>query len=297
MAEITDARVNYGLSASVELEGINRIGGITAGVSSTQARLTGANAGFSGRAILATSGDALVVSLEDGDTTGTSSFTAGAAQVETATVIAASGITTSGNATVTVTAAGMTGSPKAVSVPLTTTDHTTATLIATAIAAALVADADVSALFTPTSSVANVILTRKPITTYTVKGVSYPVYAANDATLNIALADGTCVGITTASTSTDTTAGVATDGAILEGFNGDVEGMTIPTIATQRGILIQNEGPGDASVAGDGTDSFNVKAETFVLFGGSAALDVDNELTITASGRTDIRVTHFGATA
>ncbi len=114
------------------------------------------------------------------------------AQVETATV--AGTITTAGNATVTVTAAGMTGSPKAISVAVALSDNAAA--IAGKVRTALAADSAVAALFTVSGAGTAVILTR-----------SAPV--ANDATLNIALADGTCVGVTAAPTSADTTAGVA----------------------------------------------------------------------------------------
>lgn len=123
--------------------------------------------------------------------------TSGVLQVETATVVGT--ITGAGNATVIVTAAGMTGSPKTIDVAVAVDD--TASIVAGKIRAALAADADVSALFEVSGSGANVVLTRK----HSVGS------AANDATLNISIDNGTCTGLTTAATSTNTTAGVYGD--------------------------------------------------------------------------------------
>ena len=117
---------------------------------------------------------------------------AGVAQVETATC--AGTVSTAGNATVTVTSAVVTGSPKAVSVALAVDDNAAA--IATKVRAALTADTAISSKFTVSGATDKVILTAKT-------------KAANDATLNIAIADGTSVGVTTAASSANTTAGVA----------------------------------------------------------------------------------------
>jgi hypothetical protein len=116
------------------------------------------------------------------------------AQVETAT--AAGTVTTSGNASVVVTAAGMTGTPKTISVAVLENDDANA--IATKIRAALNLDAAVTALFTVNGATNKIILTRK-------------ICAANDTSLNIAIADGTSVGVSTAASSANTTAGVAYD--------------------------------------------------------------------------------------
>lgn len=111
-------------------------------------------------------------------------------QVETAVVVGT--ITLTGNASVTVTAFGMTNSPKAISVAVTDTD--TASIVGGLIRTALAFDADVAALFLVSGSGANVVLTKH-------------VAAANDSTLNIAIDNGTCTGLTPAPTSTNTTAG------------------------------------------------------------------------------------------
>jgi hypothetical protein len=115
-------------------------------------------------------------------------------QVETATIVGT--ITTSGNATVTVTANGMTGSPKAVSVAVL--ENNTAADVAQKIRYALATDADVSALFLIGGTAANVTLTSRE-------------HLPNDSTLNIAVANGTCEGLTADATSDNTTAGVAAD--------------------------------------------------------------------------------------
>ena len=121
-------------------------------------------------------------------------LTNGVAQVETVNVVGT--ITLAGDATVTVTAAGLTGSPIAVSVAVALSD--TATIVATKIAAAMNANAVIAAFFTITSNAADVIFTRTTS-------------AANDATMNIAYTNGTCTGLTPDATSTDTTAGVLGD--------------------------------------------------------------------------------------
>lgn len=111
-------------------------------------------------------------------------------QVETATVIGTIG--TSGNASVTVTAYGMANSPKVFSVAVTSGD--VASVVAGLIRSALAFDTDVSALFLVSGTGADVKLTKH-------------VAAANDTTLNIAIANDTCTGLTAAPTSTNTTAG------------------------------------------------------------------------------------------
>lgn len=116
------------------------------------------------------------------------------AQVETAT--AAGTITGSGNASAVITAAGMTNSPKTISVAVLEND--VAADWAEKVRAVLAADEDVSAMFTVSGTGASVILTAK-------------IPAANDTSLNIALDNDNCTGITTAATSANTTAGVRYD--------------------------------------------------------------------------------------
>lgn len=303
MATISDARAVFGLSALASPTSTNASGSINVGVAQSQTRLESANVAYSVRGIIA-SGN-FVLTHATGSTAGSTTFVQGAAQVETATVTAAGGITTSGNATVTVTAAGMTGTPKAISVALTTTAHTTATLIATAIKAALNADTAVTALFTVGGTGATVSLTRKVTATFTVPGGTLNFYADNDATLNIALADDTCVGITTAATSTNTTAGVITSGVkIYDGDGLDVEGVAIPTISSVSGILIQCQNGASvySSTTGEGGAVFGTASSSHVgtrLFTTSSTTSLDFG-TITFNDDTapaDITVTVIGATA
>ena len=155
---LTTPRATFGINARATPVKSGTTGTVQVGANSETVTLT-ATKQVSFQAVIVGSASDLVIDISDLDNTGSTAWTPGNAQVETATVTAASGITTSGNATVTVTATGMTGSPKAISVPLTTGTHTTAALIATAIAARLNADTAYAALFTATSSGATVITT------------------------------------------------------------------------------------------------------------------------------------------
>jgi hypothetical protein len=118
----------------------------------------------------------------------------GTHQVETAT--GAGTVTVAGNAAVTITAAGVTGSPLALNIPVATGLPTVwvpqiVTYLQTNAAAAALRDK-----YAVTGSGANIVLTsHEP--------------QADDGTLNIAIATGTATGITAAPTSADTTAGVA----------------------------------------------------------------------------------------
>lgn len=116
----------------------------------------------------------------------------GTQQVETAT--AAGTASGSGNITVTITAAGMPNSPKAVVVAITSGD--TPSVWAGKVRTALAADIDVSGFFNVGGSGTSIALTRRDA-------------AADDATMNIAIADTDTTGITPVVTSTSTTAGVA----------------------------------------------------------------------------------------
>ena len=117
----------------------------------------------------------------------------GTAQVETATVIGT--IVTAGNATVIVTAAGMTGSPITTQVAVASGD--TASQVADKIRTALTANTSIAALFTVGGSGADVTLTRNAP------------FAANDPTLNISIDNGTCTGLTAAPTSANVVMGVS----------------------------------------------------------------------------------------
>ena len=234
---LTNPRATFGLNARTTPTKSGTSGTVQIGASNETVTLTNTKQ-VSFDAIIVGSGSDLVIDISDLDNTDSTAWTAGTLQVETATVVAASGATSNGNLTVTVTATGMTGSPKAISVPLTTTAHTSAPPIATAIAAGLNADTAYAAMFTATASAANVITTRKVTNTYTLNGTSVPIRPAN-ITLNVAIAG--VLGITAATTSADTTAGVATSGAYVPDLDGnDFEGEASGGLATVDAVYIKN---------------------------------------------------------
>jgi hypothetical protein len=113
-----------------------------------------------------------------------------AQQIETAT--AAGTITTAGNGSAIVTSAYMSNSPKTVLFACSSDD--TANAIALSARTALAIDADVAVSFLVSGATDKIILTDH-------------IARANDTTLNIALADATCVGITASPASANTQAG------------------------------------------------------------------------------------------
>ena len=234
---LTNPRATFGLNARTTPTKSGTSGTVQIGASNETVTLTNTKQ-VSFDAIIVGSGSDLVIDISDLDNTGSTAWTAGTLQVETATVVAASGATSNGNVTVTVTATGMTGSPKAISVALTTAAHTSAPPIATAIAAGLNADTAYAAMFTATAQAASVITTRKVTNTYTLNGTSVPIRPAN-ITLNVAIAG--VLGITAATTSADTTAGVATSGAYVPDLDGnDFEGEASGGLTTVDAVYIKN---------------------------------------------------------
>jgi hypothetical protein len=131
---------------------------------------------------------------------GVSGLVGGTRQVETATIVAAAGVTTAGNLSVTVTSPLITGSPLFISVPVAIADNASA--VATKVRAALNATLDVTDHFTVGGTGAAYRLTAN-------------VKAADDATLNMGHANDTSVGVTTAATSETTTPGVAPSEAVV----------------------------------------------------------------------------------
>ena len=225
----------YGNATSLNSQETNEV---QVGVSPTTTALSSATKIVSFEALIVGSASDLVIDVSDLDNTGSTAWTAGTAQVETAT--AAGTITASGNAAVVVTAAGMTGSPKTINVPVLNGD--TAAVWAGKVRTALASDTDVSALFAVSGTTTAIVLTRKATKTYTLRGASVPLYAANDSTLNISLDNGTCTGITTAATSANTTAGVLTVGAYAPDLNGnDVFGDATSGIGAVYGLYIETD--------------------------------------------------------
>jgi hypothetical protein len=162
----------------------------------------------------------------------------GTRQIETLTVVAAGGATASGNLVVTVTKTGLPGSPLAINVPLTTAAHTTAALIATAIAEKLNATAVVAAFVEVTADGAGL----------SVRSI-YP--TANDVAFNVAITGA--LGVTAVASSTNAVAGV--NGVIVErmGLDGtDLFGITYPDHEKINSIYISvpPESIGGATVLG-----------------------------------------------
>ncbi len=116
----------------------------------------------------------------------------GMRQVETATV--AGKVTSSGNAIFTITALGLTNSLKVISVEVTEKDS--AAVVAQKAREALEADSEITKIFDINGIGAAIVLTKK-------------LAEDNDATLNIAIANDTCKGLTIAPYSKHITPGIA----------------------------------------------------------------------------------------
>jgi hypothetical protein len=237
--DISQTRAFYGLRSVATPTSAYITNDVNIGIANTTSTIPDADTIFAVQGLIVGTAT-LAITSDDNDSTGSTAWTPGAAQVETAT--AAGTVTSSGNATVTVTAAGMTGSPKAISVAVLDTD--TASAWAAKVRTALAADTAVSALFAVSGTTTSIVLTRNPLNTYAVGSIATPTYPADDATLNIAIANGTSAGITAAPTSADTTAGAATAGVFLVDADGkDFEGNTLSTIAASRqgAYIIRND--------------------------------------------------------
>lgn len=136
------------------------------------------------------------------------------AQVESITI--GSGATTDGDVTVTITAAGMTGSPKAVTVAVLTGDD--APTVAGKVRTALVDDTDVSGFFTVSGTGADIVLTTQEV-------------AITDATMNIAVTGGT-TGVPDVVTST----------TIQEGTNPSVVNLPDGKVAKDNSLFVTVQG-------------------------------------------------------
>jgi hypothetical protein len=134
-----------------------------------------------------------------------------------------------------------------VAVPLTTTDHTTAALIAAAARSALAANATIAARFTIGGTGADIVLTRRPIATHTLSTGDVSQYGATDGSLNIAIPAG--LGISLAAGSANTTAGTATSGAKIIGSGVDFQGAALPSGMLCFGMAVKCES-GQLSMSG-----------------------------------------------
>lgn len=194
--------------------------------------------------------DAGTAQVETATAVGT--ITAAVAQVETATAVGT--ITLAGNATVVVTGAALENSPKTFSVAVALNDL--AADWAGKVRTALAADENIADAYTVSGAGDSIVLTA-------ISAV------ANDATLNISLDNGTCTGITTAASSANTTAGVASGAGNATVV---VTGAAIPTSPITYSVAV---------AAGDTAATWAGKVRT--------ALGADTALTayFAVSGATD----------
>jgi hypothetical protein len=254
---VTGTQARYELTSSANASAVNTSGGFQLGTSLTSVVYTDSPDSAYSLAMLIQSGVTLTMDMSTGAVTGT---VAGTNQVKTATIVAASGATTAGDLNVTVTSALVTGSPLLIPVALLLSDNTAA-LVAAKVRAALTANAAVAAHYTVGGSSA----------TYSLTSIEK---AANDATLNMAHANGTCAGITTAATATSTTAGVGTSRAYKfsgETWNNtDPEGRTLPTMTKLHSMLIRTASTSGTLEISDGTDTMT-HAAPFVNLSASPA--------------------------
>ena len=285
---ISSAQAIYGLNAAGIPSSTNVTGSVQIGPSQTQVQFLDADVAYSVRAIIAGGGEFVIVGATN-DTSGSDAWVAGTAQVETAT--AAGTISGTGNASVTVTASGMAGSPKTISAPVVSGD--TASVWAGKVRTALASDTDVSELFTVSGSTTAIVLTRKP----NQEIPAVPSYLANDGTLNIALANGTCTGITPAASSANTTAGVATSGALIyDGDGKDFEGIAIPSGGITLAILLKTIGTIEVQ---QGSSSFTLGSnQTFMIFSNDGLVGIPfTNMGITADSAADVTITYIRKTS
>lgn len=287
---LSNTRATVGLSSKATPVSTNVLGTVQVGDNSETILIAGVDVAYSLQAFFAGSGDVLSLNMLTGSTAGSTAFVAGVAQVETATAANSAGtITTAGNITVTVTAAGMAGSPLALSVAVLTGD--TASQWATKVRTALAANAVIAALFAVSGTTTAIILTRRPTNVLVSAGTTTNIFAANDTTLNIALATGTAVGVTAAATSANTTSGVLSDGVLIfDGDSKDFEGVTIPTLTAIKGQLFKAIGA-PFVVDGNVDDLFTIAADSSNLFTPGLA---ETTYTFTPTGASALQITVVG---
>lgn len=244
---LSGTEVRFGMLATADPSAVNVSGSQSIGTATRALTYTDAPTVAYSLGMLIQAGVTLTLNLSTGVVTGT---VAGTNQVETATIVAAAGATTAGNLNVTVTSALVTGSPLLVPVALLLADDTAAK-VATKVRAALTATAAITAHYTVGGTGADYALTAIE-------------KAANDSTLNLAHANGTSAGITTSTTSTNTTAGVGTSRAYK--FTGltwdatDYEGRALPTMAQVHSMLIRSDSTSGTVAIAEGTNLLTVAA-------------------------------------
>ena len=231
---ITSPIINYNVSAQATAARAGSGSAITLLQSTATSSPTDVNQVYSTHYVFAGTTTAATLNLSTGDATG-DAWTAPVHQVETAT--AAGTVTGAGNAKATVTASGLTGSP--LDVTFAVTDEVAADW-AELCRTALAANTAVAAMFDVSGTGTSIVLTRKPVATYSLGSTDIEAAYANDATLNIALDNDTSTGITTAATSANTTTAVVADGAYIANDDVDYEGISLDSPSDIYAVLIEH---------------------------------------------------------
>lgn len=284
---ISGARASYGLSAVGALSRTKVSGTAIIGQPREDLTFTDADVAYSLRAIIANASSDFVLYPFSGATTGSTSWTAGTAQVLT---VAASGtITASGDAEVSVTDAALSGGGKAIAVAVTNGD--TAAVWAAKVRTALAADTDISGLYSISGAGTSIILTLKP--SAIISGVS--IHKANSLSRQITLDNSTSSGITFAG-STTTTSGVATSGVLIYDDGKDFQGDSLAAMSDIQGFLIQNSNGEDiVEATGGNGDFFSLRNGETSLFAGDLGIEANTQYTFnSASTSAEVTITVIG---
>lgn len=275
---LSTARATIGLQAKATPTSTAVGGSVPIGANPAVVSFPDADVIYAVRAFFAAGGPELDLATTTGSTTGSTAWVAGAAQIETAT--AAGTASASGNVTTTVTSAGMTGSPLAITTAILNGD--TPTVWAGKVRTSLAANATIAERFDVSGTTTSIILTRKPGTVLTSDNETVNLYLATDATLNIALSGP--AGVTAAPTSANTLAGTVTSGVLIrDGDAKDFEGVTIPT-CVPKAVLFANGGTAALEIDGGGTlANLDIEGGSSILIAGGNVLTGETALTIVGS--------------
>lgn len=246
-----------------------------------------ANVAYSVRAFLAAGSPTFELDLTTGSTSGSTAFIAGQAQVETAT--AAGTASASGNVTTTVTSAGMSGSPLAITTAILSGD--TAATWAGKVRTSLAANTIIANRFTVSGTSTSIVLTRKPGTVLTDGSAAVNLFLVTDTTLNIALTGP--AGITPAASSANTVVGVVTSGVLIrDGDAKDFEGVTIPTCDPQAALFVNTLQ--NIKLSGAGDEEIDIPENCSLLFAGGSLFLSESPVEMVGSA-TIITITVLGA--
>lgn len=271
---LTNSRATIGLQSKATPTSAATSGTLQIGANPSVITFPDADVAYAIRAFFAAGSPSFTPDLTTGVTTGSTAFVAGAAQIETAT--AAGTATAPGNVTTTVTSAGMTGSPLAITTAILNGDAPS--VWAGKVRTTLAANATIAARFTVSGTTTAIVLTRKPGDVLVADNESVNLFLATDGTLNIALAGP--AGVTAAATSTDTLAGTVTSGVLIRDGDGkDFEGITIPT-CTPKAVLFANSGTSALEINGNDLGDLAIEGGSSILFAGG---NRETELTIVGS--------------